>query len=65
MHEFQGGGWGGVVVEENTPMTALKDAESDQWYIFKCQAYLPLHPYMYKYPPFHFTDGWMQILNAF
>lgn len=58
MHEFQGGGLGrggggggGAPVEENTAMKALKDAEFDQWYIFKCQAYLPPHPYMYKYPP--------------
>lgn len=42
---------GGAPVEENTAVKALKDAEFDQWYIFKCQAYLPLHPYMYKYPP--------------
>lgn len=58
---------GGAPVEENTAVKALKDAEFDQWYIFKCQAYLPLHPYIYKYPPshFNFTDGWMQIQNAF
>lgn len=35
----------------DTAMKALKDAEFDQWYIFKGQAYLPPHPYMYKYPP--------------
>lgn len=59
MHEFGGGGG-------DTAMKALKDAEFDQWYIFKGQAYLPPHPYMYKYPPpFNFTDGWMQIQNAF
>lgn len=57
---------GGAPVEENTAMKALKDAEFDQRYIFECRAYLPPQPYMYKYPhPFNFTDGWMQIQNAF
>lgn len=41
---------GGGEVQENTEMKALKDAEFDQRYIFKCQAYLPLHMYVYIPP---------------
>lgn len=49
---------GGGEVQENTEMKALKDAQFDQRYILKCQAYLSLHMYVYI-PRFNFTDGWM------
>lgn len=55
---------GGGEVQENTEMKALKDAQFDQRFIFKCQAYLSLHMYECIPPLILQTDGWMDVASS-